>query len=478
MIDHAPSPESLQRIGDALMRANLSLLGDAAERARLDTYSLAAEYLAPRLEEPGGALVVAVAGVSGSGKSTLVNSLARRRISHGGTRRPTTIEPVAWTGTRLPPTLDALRRRMPGRLVDTLRPPPEGIVVVDTPPPGVVDERGERIASQILAVADVCVLVAGASRYADAAGFEMADQARDRGMPIIFVLNRTPTAPEPSRTLVDDYTAKLSGRGLLARPDRGSIVAIAEGPVSDETGGLPGEWIAGLRKELEAMAEPVERAAIVREGIERGIARLEESLSMIRSMLIVAESRRVTLLDPVRISYGLASAGMLQDLRRGEFAETADDSAAFVSALASGAARRAGRAARTVAEQWAGIAPDLTDTGLFGHGPGLQDAARDRVASWMADISAVAAEVSGRPVRRRRIERFSGLVRRMAVDRGFRPDRKGTRLLARHPGASDAAVRRLEAEIEGIFQADSTRFTEVLGFGPPDGLLADLMIRG
>lgn len=477
MIDHAPSPESLQGIGDALMRADLSLLGDEAERFRLDTYSLAAEYLGPRLREPTGALVVAVAGVSGSGKSTLVNSLARRRISHGGTRRPTTVEPVAWTGTRLPPTLDALRRRMPGRLVDTLRPPPEGMVLVDTPPPGVVDDHGEPIAAQILAVADVCVLVAGASRYADASGFEMADLARDRGMPIVFVLNRAPAAPELSRTLVDDFATKLAGRGLLTRPDRESIVTIAEGPVSDDTGGLPGEWIAGLRKELEALAEPLERAAVVRTGIERGIARLDESLSTIRSMLIAAESRRVTLLDPVRIAYGRATAGMLRDLRRGEFAETADDPGVFVSALASGAARRAGRAARTVAERWAGVASDLADVGLFGHGPGLVDAARERITWWVADIPAVAEEVSGRSVRRRRIKRFIDLVRRAAVDRGFEPGKKDARLLARLPGARDAAVRRLEDELEGIIRADSTRFIEKLGSGSPKGLLAELTIR-
>jgi len=476
MLDHAPSPESLLQIGDALGRADLSLLGEDAERLRLDTRSLAIEYLAPRLSAPHGALVVAFAGVSGSGKSTLVNSVARRSISHGGTRRPTTIEPVAWTGTQLPPTLDALRRRMPGRLVDTLRPPPEGMVLVDTPPPGVVDDRGESIASQILAVADVCVLVAGASRYADASGFDLADRAHERGMPIVFVLNRAPASPEASSTLVDDYAAKLAGRGLLPRPDEELIVTIAEGPVSTDTGGLPGDWVAGLRKELQAIAEREERAATIQRGIDRAMARLAESLSTLRSMLISAETRRVALLDPVRIAYGRAAAGMVTDLRGGAFAETADDPDALMSALASGAARRAGRAARAAAERWAVTAPEATDPSLFGHGPGLVEAARERIAWWVADIPAVAEEVSGRALRGRRKGRFVGLVRRSAVDRRFVAGGRDARLLARHPGAREAALRRLEEELEGVIQADSKRFTESLGPGSPDGLLAELTI--
>ena len=476
MIDHAPSPDALQGIGDALRRADLALLGDRAERLRLDTLSLVTEYLVPRLREPAGALVVAVIGVSGGGKSTLVNSVARRRISHGGTRRPTTTEPVAWTGTRLPPTLDALRHRMPGRLVDTLRPPPEGMVLVDTPPPGVVDDLGQPIASQILAVADVCVLVAGASRYADAVGFELADRASDRGMPIVFVLNRVPDATEAARTLADDYARKLAGRGLLARPDREAIVAIAEGPVSEDTGALPGDWIAGLRKELEAMAEPSERAAIIRMGIDRALVRLSGSLSAIRSMLISAETRRVALLDPIRIEYGKASAGMAAELRGGAFAETAGDPEAFVSALASGAARRAGLAARSVAERWSDVAPELTEPAFFGHSPGLTEAARERIGWWAADIPAVAHEVSGRAPKGRRRDRLVDLVRRSAVDPDFTPGKKAARLLRRYADARDASVRSLVEELEGVIHADSKRFVEVLGPGSPEGLLAELSV--
>lgn len=476
MPDHALSPDRLEGIDSALGKADLSILSDSAERLRVVTKRLVGEYLIPRLKDLDGAVVVAVVGVSGSGKSTLVNSIARRRISADGTRRPTTIEPVAWTGGVLPPTLDALRRRLPGRLVDTLRPPPEGIVLVDTPPPGVLDEEGESVAGQILAVADACLLVAGASRYADAAGFELADRARDRGIPTVFVLNRAPVGPELSAVLAADYAAKLAGRGLLDRADRELIVTVTEGPVSEDSGGLPGEWIAGVRKELEALVDPEARSMLVRRGVMHASARLDESLSRLREMLISAETRRVSLLDPTRIAYGRAAAEMLGDLRTGAFAETGADADTFVAALSAGTARRAGRAAHRVAERWEVLAPELLDPVMFGHGPGIPAAARDRIEWWSADLPSLAEEVSGRSVRRRKRDRLVDTIRRSSVDRRFRPGRKEARILARHPGVLEAAQRRLEEELAGIIHADSMRFLERLGTGSPDGLLAELTL--
>lgn len=434
------------------------------------------EYLIPRLSDPDGPVVVAVVGVSGSGKSTLVNSIARRRISAEGTRRPTTTEPVAWTGSGLPPTLDALRRRIPGRMVDTLRPPPEGIVLVDTPPPGVLDDEGESVAGQILAVADACLLVAGSSRYADAAGFELAERARRRGIPTVFVLNRVPAGPEASAVLVADYAAKLAGRGLLDRAEGELVVTVTEGPVSEDGGGLPGEWVAGVRKELEALADPLERIGLVLSGLGHASALLDESLSRLRGMLISAETRRVSLLDPARISYGRAADEMLRDVRDGAFAETGADHDTFVAALSAGAARRAGRAARTVAERWDSLAPEMLDQEMFGHGPGVLAAARERLEWWSADLPSLAEEQSGRPVRRRRRERLVDTIRRASVDRRFEPRRREARILERHPGALDAARQRLEEELSGIIHADSMRFLERLGPGSPDGLLSHMTV--
>jgi hypothetical protein len=87
------------------------------------------------------------------------------------------------------------------------------MAIVDTPPPGITDGSGVSIASQVLDVADACVLVAGGTRYADGATFELAARAARRGLPVVFVLNRLPTTPEIGRVIVGDFAAKLAARG-------------------------------------------------------------------------------------------------------------------------------------------------------------------------------------------------------------------------------------------------------------------------
>jgi len=477
MLDRAPSPETIDRIGRALGRFDLTLLGPEPERLRLETLGLT-EYLAPRLREADGALVVAVVGASGSGKSTLVNSMARRRISAEGARRPTTFEPVAWAGGALPGTLDALRHRLPGRLVDTLGPPPQGIVLIDTPPPDVTDAGGVSIARQILDVADACVLVAGGTRYADGAGFDLAARAGDRGMPVVFVLNRLPGTPEISRVLVGDFAAKLAARGHIDRAAPELVVPVAEGPVSAEMGGLPGDWITGLRKEIEAIADPQTRPVILEQLLARSTQVLGEALTSLRALLIAAEGRRAVLVDPVRIAYGRAAEELIEAVRSGAYAETATDQETFSSTLAAAAARRASRASREIVERWADLAPDLIEPAQLGHGPEVPAAARERIAWWEEDLPSLAFEVGAKRLRGRPARRMVETVRRSVADRRHLPAGRDARLMRKLPGVVDAARSRLEEELVGILDGDSHRFTAPLGSSAPEGLLAELTLEG
>jgi len=477
MFDRAPSPDTIDRIGRALGRFDLSLLGDDEDRLRGDTRRLATEYLAPRLRQPDGPLVVAVVGVSGSGKSTLVNSIARRRISAVGPRRPTTVDPVAWAGDELPGTLDALRHRIPGRLVDSLRPPPKGVVIVDTPPPGITDASGASIAFQMLDLADACVLVAGGTRYADGATFDLAARAARRGLPVTFVLNRLPATPEISRVIVGDFAAKLAARGHIDRPAPELIVPITEGSVSEETGGLPGDWVTGLRKEIEAIADPQARPVILEQVVARSVSLLAESLASLRPMLIAAEGRRADLVDPVRIAYGRAADDLVLAVRSGEYAETAADPEVFASTIAAAAARRASRASREVAEKWADLAPGLVGPSQIGHGPDVPSAAHDRITWWEQDLPSLAFEVASKRLRGRSARRLIETVRRRVADRHHVPRGREARLMRKLPGVVEAARGRLEEELAGILDADSIRFTAPLGPSTPEGLLADLTLE-
>jgi hypothetical protein len=477
MFDRAPSPDTIDRIGRALGRFDLRLLGDDEERLRIHTQHLASEYLAPRLRSPDSPLVVAVVGVSGSGKSTLINSIARRRISAEGRLRPTTTEPVAWAGDELPGTLDALRHRLPGRLVDTLRPPPKSLVIVDTPPPGVTGPDGDSIAAQILDVADACILVTGGTRYADGAGFDLAARAQARGIPTVFVLNRLPATPELSGVIVGDFAAKLAARGHIERAASELIVPISEGPVSEDSGGLPGDWITGLRKEVETLADPESRPSLLEHVVARSTLILVGALASLRAMLITAEARRADLTDPVRIAYGRAADDLLLAVRSGEYAETGFDPDTFADTLAAAAARRASRASREVTDRWAEMAPELVDSSKLGHGPDVPAAAHERISWWEADLPSLAAELGSKRLRDRNAGRLIDTVRLSIADRHHVPRGKYARLMRKLPGMVDAARLLLEEELVGILDADSNRFTASLGPSLPDGLLADLTLE-
>ena len=476
MVDHAPSPQRLAAVAAALERLDLGLAGGAAVDLRNATRRLVGEYLAPRVAQPDDDLVIAVVGVSGAGKSTLVNSIARRRLTETGTRRPTTLEPVAWGHAVLPANLDSIRRRLPGRMVDTLRSPPDGVVLVDTPPPDVVDASGRSVCDQILDVADACILVAGAHRYADAAGFDLAARAAGRGVATVFVLNRLPVTPELQRVLVSDFAEKLARTGLIERPELASVIAIAEGVVSPEREGLSTDAVTGLRKEVERLSDPQERRRVIDATVAGSTRVVAGALAALRSALITAEARRIQLADPVKLSYAEAADAVTAAVRSGEFAEVKDDPAALGAALGAAAARRAGRAAVRSADHWEHVGAG-TARGLFTHGSETPTAARERIEWWQSDIPRLAAELGGRSERGRKAERLVGATRASVLDPGHTPGRRERRMLDRHPGLVDAAAERLAEELIGIVTADATRFTAGLGAGVPWGVLAQLSLE-
>lgn len=464
--------QRLQRVAAALERTSTALAGSPATEIRRRILRELAEYTIPRLVDSSAGLVVAFIGPSGSGKSTLVNSVARRRISGAGALRPTTIEPVAWTDGALPATLNGLRSRMPGRIVDSLRPPPEGIAVVDTPPPDVTTDGGEPIAEQILAVADAAVFVASGVRYADSGGFGLLESAVARAMPVVYVLNRLPSTPEMQQLLAADFASKLHGRGLLERAAGELIVPVAEGPVTDFDV-LPADWVSGLRKELEVLAEPLNRIALAKEGVEASLARVDEGLSRLRRHVVDGEAARIELLDPVRSAYRREAEVLREQLERGGLAGVGDPGDRMDDDLASIATRRAGRAARISAARWeehpAGVLLLDAQGSLFTHGPDTLAEARHRIGWWRSDLVHLVGQARGKRFGARRGRLISEALARKALDHRV-PLRRGHR---RHLGEAviAAARSRLADELEGILDLDGGRFLAAVGGAPPDGIL-------
>ena len=447
------------------------------ESARAGVADHIEHSIVPRLRDPNGPLVVAVVGQSGSGKSTLINSLAHRSIAAAGPLRPMTRTAVAWVGERSPEPLDRLMERIPVEVRGEGRPPTDGLVFVDTPEPGIA-VGGVSIAHSVLDVADVCLLVASADRYADAAGWELIEMAARMRTPTVFVLNRLVGDPHTQQTLVDDFAGRLVARGLLMRPGAESIIGIAEGPTSRATDGLPHDWITGLRKEVEAFAEPSMRELLVASRMQRSIDSIHEPLRLIREALVDESAARSRLLDPIRSELDVARAHLGVELSDGSFSDLGHGTAHLAADLAAVAARRSSAISRRIVEHWErdqlGPDPSANRPDLWSHGEGFVERARSAIVSWSTDLPVLIAQATGRRRPKRRITELARVVERLVVDPAFQPAKRPQRRLAASPGVVDAARRLLAEALGDEFAVDAARFEAIVGGELPDGLLQRL----
>ena len=245
-----------------------------AEGARHDAAALVRQlddHVLPRLENLDAPALVVVGGSTGSGKSLLVSSIVGTVVSASGVIRPTTRSPVLvhhhddspwFSEKRILPGLARVRDHRLGhdgwaedprrelRLVasDTL---PAGIALLDAPDIDSVDAVNRELAAQLLAAADVWVFVTTAARYADAVPWGFLGTARDRGAPLVLVLNRVPEGASDEVTA--DLNRLLHKNGLDGTP----VFTIIEQPLTDDD--LLGEAVAPLRGWLQELGSDNER---------------------------------------------------------------------------------------------------------------------------------------------------------------------------------------------------------------------------
>lgn len=279
-VDISPAAQlraALHALGEGVEAVSFELPSPAREARRSEQHHLLwsiKEYLLPRLGDLGAPAVAVVLGSTGSGKSTLVNSLAQSAVSVPGPVRPTTRRPVVWAHESQAGRYGGdgfLSGYGPGSERELeLRPSSDellnGVTVIDSPDFDSVVEENRDIADDLLAIADLCIFVTSAQRYADAVPWEFLERAKRRSLPIVFVVNRIPEADR--EVILADYRRRLAEAGLEGWAE---LVAIAEQPVDSDHGGLPAAEVAGLRSRLETLARPGTRSELVREAIAGGL---------------------------------------------------------------------------------------------------------------------------------------------------------------------------------------------------------------
>ena len=258
----------------AVVEVPLSLHAPGVDEARAERRKLLSQiddYLLPRLRQSGAPILVALVGSTGAGKSTLMNSLVGAQVSNTGTRRPTTNSPVLachpgdarWFAENVfLPTMPRVRQQglaMPGRdgLLVLAESPgmPEGVALLDTPDIDSVVQAHREFAHQFLDASDLWLFMTSASRYADAAVWELLQQARDRDASLAIVLSRV--APASARQLSSHFDAMLTANGLAGA----HRFMIAETVLTD--GMLPPEVYGPVRKWLDDTSLMQERRVAV-----------------------------------------------------------------------------------------------------------------------------------------------------------------------------------------------------------------------
>ncbi len=315
--------DALRDLSSALGRRVSSAPGPnrAARAERLRRH--VDDYLRPRARDAGAPLVVVVLGSTGSGKSSLFNALAGRDVSPSGVLRPTTRRPVALAhpddaGADLLPGLserDALELVVDPDIA-------RGLVLVDAPDFDSVELANRALAVELLEAADLVIFVTTATRYADEVPWTVLQRARQRGVPLLAVLNRLPADADDADAIVADNAAMLQ-RGQLG--DSGAfgaleVVPVAEGALEPGRDALAAEAIAPIREALARLtADETARRALARRSLVAALDGLPAAVEEVAREVDEERAAAAALLDIAERAYGERRRALGEELGRGTF---------------------------------------------------------------------------------------------------------------------------------------------------------------
>ncbi len=244
-------------------------------------------FVRPRAADLEAPLLVLLLGSTGAGKSSLLNTIAGAEVSRAGVLRPTTREAVLYASEGDAKQIlsgGRLRLASTDRIVHAIAPvTSSGVAVIDAPDIDSVERDNRLLADVLLEACDLCVFVTTATRYADLVPWQVLRRVRERGLPLVVVLNRVPVDARDRDVVLADARRLLSEAGARETDGTLDLITVAEGDVDPRVHGLAREKVRPLLDRIERLAsESEERRRVAAEalaGAVRGLAPLVHAVA-------------------------------------------------------------------------------------------------------------------------------------------------------------------------------------------------------
>lgn len=314
---------ALRELSSALSR-RASRTSDANRAARAERLrSHIDDFVLPRARDASAPLVLVLLGSTGSGKSSLFNALAGRDLSPSGILRPTTRRPVVLahpddSGADLLPGLS--RRGAIELVVDPGL--GRGLVLVDAPDFDSVELANRAVAIELLEAADAVVFITTATRYADEVPWTILHRARQRGAPLLAVMNRLPTNDDDAHAILADYAAMLQRAQLIESGALGAleVVPVAEGTLESGRDALALDAVAPIRQALARLtADESARRKLAERSLSGALAGLPAAVEEVAREVDEEHSAAATLLALAESTYRERRRDLGQELSQGTF---------------------------------------------------------------------------------------------------------------------------------------------------------------